>query len=106
MGSHRGVVLNPYPCDNASPYGENAMPDCEVQHQLDAQGLYCPEPVMMLHGVMANAAVGDVIEVLATDPSTERDIAKFCLFLSHELLASEEKSGVYRFLIRKQDDPS
>lgn len=78
----------------------------EIQHHLDAQGLYCPEPVMMLHGVIGSAAVGDVIEVLATDPSTERDIAKFCLFLAHELVLMEEQSGVYRFLIRKQEEAS
>lgn len=80
------------------------MMDIKIHQQLDAQGLYCPEPVMMLHGVMASMAVGEVVEVLATDPSTPRDIAKFCLFLSHELLLSEEIDDGYRFLIRKQDE--
>jgi len=39
--------------------------------------------------------------VLATDPSTERDIPKFCRFLGHELLAEEKKDGQYHYYIRK-----
>ena len=40
--------------------------------------------------------------VLATDPSTQRDIARFCEFLGHGLLESEEVDGVFRFRIRKK----
>ena len=44
----------------------------------------------------------DVVTVLATDPSTRRDITRFCEFLGHELLADEERDGEYSFRIRKQ----
>lgn len=74
----------------------------EIQHQLDARGLFCPEPVMLLHNVIRDMVAGEVVEVLATDPSTQRDFLKFCNFLEQELLLGEEKEGVYRFLIRKQ----
>jgi tRNA 2-thiouridine synthesizing protein A len=72
-----------------------------VDHVLDATGLYCPEPVMLLHNRVRDMAVGELLEVLATDPSTQRDIPKFCLFLGHELLAEEADDGNYRYLIRK-----
>ena len=69
---------------------------------LDASGLLCPEPVMLLHKSVREMNIGDVIEVLATDPSTTRDIPKFCHFLGHELISqAEEKSGKYTFLIKK-----
>jgi tRNA 2-thiouridine synthesizing protein A len=68
---------------------------------LDAQGLYCPEPVMMLHNEIRDIESGQVLEVLATDPSTERDIPKFCNFLEHELLLAEQDDGIFRYLIRK-----
>ena len=55
-------------------------------HILDATGLFCPEPVMLLHNKIRDIATGEVLEVLATDPSTTRDIPKFCNFLGHELL--------------------
>ena len=68
---------------------------------LDTSGLMCPEPVMMLHGAVRDVASGEVIKVVATDPSTERDIPKFCLFLNHELLVQGEENGLYIFLIRR-----
>lgn len=75
---------------------------------LDARGLYCPEPVMMLHNKVRDMKSGDVLEVIATDPSTTRDIPKFCSFLGHELVLQEElaveaseKVKEYRYLIRK-----
>ena len=61
-----------------------------IDKSLDASGLLCPEPVMMLHKVMREAAIGNLIEVIATDPSTLRDIPKFCLFLGHELVDQKE----------------
>ncbi|MDF1831347.1 MAG: sulfurtransferase TusA [Porticoccaceae bacterium] len=68
---------------------------------LDTSGLMCPEPVMMLHGAVRDVASGEVIKVVATDPSTERDIPKFCQFLNHELLVQGEENGLYIFLIRR-----
>ena len=69
---------------------------------LDTSGLMCPEPVMMLHAKVREMASGDVIDVLATDPSTTRDIPKFCQFLGHELLEQAEAAGQYTYRIRKK----
>lgn len=60
-----------------------------IHHHLDTQGLICPEPVMMLHRVMRQADGGEVIEILATDPATTRDIPNFCRHLGHTLLGQE-----------------
>lgn len=57
-----------------------------TEHLLDTTGLFCPEPVMMLHNKIRAMAIGDCVRVLATDPSTQRDIPKFCNFLGHILL--------------------
>jgi tRNA 2-thiouridine synthesizing protein A len=72
-----------------------------IDKSLDASGLLCPEPVMMLHKIMREAAVGNIVEVIATDPSTLRDIPKFCLFLGHELVDQKETETQYFFYIRK-----
>jgi tRNA 2-thiouridine synthesizing protein A len=69
---------------------------------LDACGLFCPEPVMMLHKKFREIAAGTEVLILATDPSTGRDIPKFCHFLGHELLSSENDGSVYRYRIRKK----
>lgn len=70
-------------------------------HILDATGLYCPEPVMLLHNQIRDMADGEIVQVIATDPSTQRDIPKFCNFLGHELLEQEDFEGTYRYWLRK-----
>ncbi|MGS2718679.1 sulfurtransferase TusA [Eionea flava] len=69
--------------------------------QLDTSGLLCPEPVMLLHKAVRAMTAGDVVEVTATDPSTERDIPKFCHFLGYKLLSSDQEKGIYTYIIEK-----
>jgi len=59
---------------------------------------------MLLHSRFRDIATGDVLHLVATDPSTERDIPKFCMFLGHELLAQEQVGDEYHFLLRKQGE--
>ena len=73
----------------------------EADHHLDTSGLSCPEPVMMLHNKIRDIALGEVLEILATDPATTRDIPKFCNFLGHELIEQREAGGEYRYWVRK-----
>jgi tRNA 2-thiouridine synthesizing protein A len=75
----------------------------KVDHVLDATGLFCPEPVMMLHNIIRDMAAGEVVQVIATDPSTQRDIPKFCAFLGHDLLQQEAADGQYCYWLRKQE---
>jgi len=78
------------------------------QRLLDTQGLCCPEPVMLLHRAIREMAIGDVVKVIATDPSTQRDIPKFCHFLSHELIETtvEHDNTVFIYRIRKAEKAS
>jgi len=71
---------------------------------LDASGLNCPEPVMLLHNKVRDLPAGGLLKVIATDPSTRRDIPKFCMFLGHELLQQAEEAGTYLYWIRKKLD--
>ena len=71
---------------------------------LDAKGLYCPEPVMLLHNKVRDLPGGGLLKVLATDPSTERDIPKFCVFLGHELIEATRDDTFFTYLIKKKAD--
>ncbi|MBE0484568.1 sulfurtransferase TusA [Marinobacter sp.] len=77
------------------------MTALDFNAELDTRGLFCPEPVMMLHNRIHDVQVGEVLRVMATDPSTTRDIPRFCQFLGHELLGHQELDGEYHFLIRR-----
>lgn len=76
-------------------------PTPDHHHQLDTCGLYCPEPIMLLHEKMDQIESGEIVLVLATDPATTRDIPKFCQFLKHPLIKQEEDEQQYRYWIEK-----
>lgn len=67
---------------------------------LDTTGLYCPEPIMLMHNQVRDMVTGQILKVIATDPATTRDVPKFCQFLGHELLTKHEESGYYLYFIR------
>lgn len=75
--------------------------DTAISERVDATGLKCPEPVMLLHAAIRRNSPGSTIMLLATDPSTERDVANFCRFLGHELVSTEHTEGHFRYIIRK-----
>ena len=75
--------------------------DYLVTHYLDTEGLTCPEPVMLLHRKVREMKEGDIVEVIATDPSSERDVPKFCSFLGHKLLKHEKDNDRIVYHIRK-----
>ena len=72
-----------------------------AQYQLDALGLRCPEPVMMVRKTVRGMQLGETLLIVADDPATVRDIPSFCRHMDHTLLASETTTVPYRYLIRK-----
>ena len=56
---------------------------------------------MMLHNKIRDIQTGDILKIIATDPSTQRDIPKFCSFLGHQLLQQQTKGSVYLYYIQK-----
>jgi tRNA 2-thiouridine synthesizing protein A len=69
---------------------------------LDVQGLTCPLPVLKANKALRGLPPGARLTVLATDPASAKDFSAFCRETGHELIASEEKDGVYRFVLRRR----
>ena len=55
--------------------------------KIDAIGLICPEPIMLLHKAIHESKSGDIVELIATDPVAKKDVEKFCEFLDHQLVS-------------------
>jgi len=83
------------------PNDSNSPQDIVVDKELDALGLICPEPVMMIRKSMRELNSGEILKVTADDPSTTRDIPKFCQFMDHQLLASETAELPFCYWIKK-----
>lgn len=77
------------------------MAEAAPQEAIDAIGLKCPEPVMLLHAAVRRLAPGEELTLRATDPSTERDVGSFCEFLGHTLLWARREGDQFVYRIRK-----
>ena len=50
-------------------------------HTLDALGLRCPEPVMMVRKTVRNMQPGETLLIIAEDPASTRVFPGFCTFM-------------------------
>ncbi len=73
----------------------------QADHHLDALGLRCPEPVMMVRLNIRKISCGETLHIVADDPSTRRDIPSFCRFMEHELIAMQIEKSPFHYLIKK-----
>ena len=73
----------------------------QTDHTLDAIGLRCPEPVMMVRMNIRKIASGETLLIKCDDPSTARDIPSFCRFMEHELLAKQIEMLPFLYVIKK-----
>ena len=72
-----------------------------VAQTLDTKGLNCPIPILRAKKAIVALVVGDVLDVLATDPGAVKDFEAFSRATGHELMESTEDGDVFRFLIKK-----
>ena len=58
-------------------------------------------PVLKTSTAIKNLKVGQILEILATDPGAKPDMLAWSKRTGHELVRMEEESGVWKFYIRK-----
>ena len=74
----------------------------EVHHTLDVRNLICPIPVLKSKKTLKTLKMGQVLEILTTDPGSLRDIPAWAHVTGQELLISEERgSQGFRFLVKR-----
>jgi tRNA 2-thiouridine synthesizing protein A len=78
------------------------MAEVKPDHVLDCTGLLCPMPVVKTRKVIKDMQVGQILEMVATDPGAIPDMRAWAKQTQHELLlAQEAEGGKFRFLIKK-----
>ena len=70
--------------------------------ELDTRGLHCPMPLLKAKRALNGMETGQRLRVLATDRGSVRDFRVFAEQSGHALLSSEEKEGVYTYLLEKR----
>ena len=73
----------------------------EADVLLDCYGLLCPMPIFRTAEKIEGMAVGQVLQVLATDVGIKEDMMAWCRATGHELLDLQEDEDEYRAYVRK-----
>jgi len=75
----------------------------DFNQDLDVKGLKCPLPILRTKKALSAMVAGQVLRVIATDPSTVKDFEAFSRQTGHELLSSTEQgTEEFVFLIRRK----
>lgn len=68
---------------------------------LDCTGMACPLPVVKTAQAIKTIEVGQVLELLATDPGVEPDMQAWSSRTGNELLGVEKDGEVFHVFIRR-----
>jgi tRNA 2-thiouridine synthesizing protein A len=74
----------------------------EITARVDARGLSCPMPIVRTALAVKPLPAGALVEVLATDPGSQRDFVAWSRSTGHELVEQSVDGTVYRFVIRRK----
>jgi len=77
------------------------MSELNVTKTLDTSGLSCPMPVVKTKKAMKDLEIGEILEMISTDPGSIPDMEAWARQTKHDLVESHDEGSSYRFLIRK-----
>jgi len=78
------------------------MADYTVTKTLDCKGLACPMPVVKISQTIGTVAVGEVVEVLTTDPGSLSDFPAWAKTMGHAVLETKQEPGLIRIYVKRQ----
>ena len=78
------------------------MPTLSVAMTVDARGLNCPMPIVRTAQAMKDLLQGQLLELLATDAGSVKDVAAWSRATGNELVEQSEDAGIYRFVLRRK----
>ena len=72
---------------------------------IDSRGSFCPGPLTDLYSAYRESKVGDVIELLATDPAAKSDIQAWCNKSGNQLVEVRQEQGYVRIIVKINTAP-
>lgn len=74
----------------------------EADVVLDTTGLSCPMPLLKTKKTLSSMASGEILEIISTDPGSQRDIPKFGDKGQNEFIGMIDcNGGTFKYYIRK-----
>ena len=78
------------------------MDEIKSARVLDCKGLACPMPIVKTSQEMPKIAIGDVLEILTTDPGSMADFPAWAKTTGQALLEIKQEPGLIRIFIKRQ----
>jgi tRNA 2-thiouridine synthesizing protein A len=85
---------------------DNSIIAIKEDQILDAKGLNCPLPILKTKVLLNKMQAGEILYVEATDPHSVIDFEAYCARTDHELLNIEEEERLFKFYIRRAENPN
>ena len=77
------------------------MADYTVSKTLDYKGLKCPMPIVKISQEMPKMKVGEIAEVLTTDPGSLSDFPAWAKTTGQQILETRQEPGLIRIFVKK-----
>ena len=77
------------------------LKEIKVDAIVDARGTSCPGPILAAKKGVPAVPVGGVMEVMATDSGTLKDLPAWCKKMGHDFLGVLEEPGYLRLFLKK-----
>jgi len=76
------------------------MATTEQHKVIDSRGSFCPGPITDLFKAYRSSQIGDVIELLATDPAAKADVTAWTQKSGNELVNIIDEQGYVRIVVK------
>ncbi|KQW41185.1 MULTISPECIES: sulfurtransferase TusA family protein [unclassified Roseateles] len=74
----------------------------DVQREIDTRGLNCPLPILKAKKALAEMQSGELLRVVATDPSSTRDFQAFARQTGNELVEQNSSGDEFMHVLRRR----
>jgi len=74
----------------------------DIAKELDTTGLVCPLPILKAKKALAELDSGQLLKVVATDPSSVRDFQAFARQTGNELVEQQSDGERYIHVLRRR----
>jgi tRNA 2-thiouridine synthesizing protein A len=78
------------------------MSPMDVQREIDTRGLNCPLPILKAKKALAEMQSGELLKVVATDPSSMRDFQAFARQTGNELVQQATAGAEFIHVLRRR----
>ncbi|RJQ28411.1 MAG: sulfurtransferase TusA family protein [Peptococcaceae bacterium] len=77
------------------------LKNIKVSKIVDARGTSCPGPILAAKKAIVDVKAGEVMEILATDSGTQKDIPAWAKKMGHEYLGVIDDGGTFKLYVKR-----